>query len=264
VRRLILHYRNVVDYYESWIEPNNKSNWLPGPSPARYAALLSTQYAVIQSVNRHYGLHIKLLFGSPIGFSILPTTPGWIAVLPFTHRVLADLDGNRPFDGVALLAYRFPPASYGPLQPAYDYVGGLPTAPGAGGPFPQYGCDSSPWCQMTWTQELSAYEQEFVNDGYGQQPLWLTEFGWPGNVQAGGGYFPSDVVQAAYLSEAYLDLLTLPFVKAAFWFNIRDYQPGYRSPDPSFFYHYGLLDYGFVQKPAATVFQTLAKLNLGR
>ncbi len=264
VRRLVLHYRNVVDYYESWIEPNNHSNWLPGPNPAHYAALLEAQYAVIQSVNREYGLHIQLLFGSPIGFSIVPTTPGWIAVLPWTRRVLDDLHGQRPFDGVALLAYRFPPASYGPSRRAYDYVGGLPSASGASGPFPQNGCNSSPWCQMTWPQELSSYEQEFANYGYGQQPMWLTEFGWPGNTRANGGYFPSDVVQAAYLSEAYLDLLQLPFVKAAFWFNVRDYQPGYTSPDPSFFYHYGLLQYGFVLKPAATVFQTLAKLNPGR
>ena len=56
-------------------------------------------------------------------------------------------------------------------------------------------------------------------------------------------------------------ILGLPFVQAAFWFNLRDDQPGLASPDPTFFYHYGLLDYGFGQKPAAAAFQQLAAAN---
>lgn len=112
---------------------------------------------------------------------------------------------------------------------------------------------------MTWPQELSAYEQEFENHGYGQMPLWLTEFGWPGNAVAAGDYYPSFDVQASYLSQAYADLLRLPFVQAAFWFNLRDYQPTYDSPDPGFFAHYGLLQYGFSSKPAAIEFRELAQ-----
>jgi hypothetical protein len=70
--------------------------------------------------------------------------------------------------------------------------------------------------------------------------------------------------QATYLSEAYADLLNLPFVQAAMWFNERDYQPGLVSGDPLYFYHYGLLNYGFSQKPAASEFQSLASANPGR
>ncbi|MBV8947605.1 MAG: hypothetical protein JOZ95_19405, partial [Solirubrobacterales bacterium] len=58
---------------------------------------------------------------------------------------------------------------------------------------------------------------------------------------------------------AYTDILQLPFVRAAFWFNLRDYQPSYASPDPAFFYHYGLLQYGFTHKPAASVFVQFAR-----
>jgi hypothetical protein len=47
-------------------------------------------------------------------------------------------------------------------------------------------------------------------------------------------------------------------LQAAFWFNLRDYQPRYVSPDPAFFYHYGLLQYGFTRKPAASVFTQFA------
>lgn len=263
-RRVVLRYRNVVNYYESWTEENSNSSWLPGPNAARYAALLRAQYSVIQTVNRQYGLHLQLLFGSPTGFSITPQTKGWVAVLPYTRRVLGALHHKRAFDGVALHAYRFPPGGYGPSTPALDYVGGVPLARGAGGPFPQDGCNSSPWCQMTWPQELSAYEQLFVNARYGVPPMWLTEFGWPGNAIPNGSYFPSDAAQASYLVQAYGDLVRLGFVKGAMWFNLRDYQPGYAAPDPSFFFHYGLFEYTYAPKPAAIAFQALAAANPGR
>jgi hypothetical protein len=264
MRRVILRYRNVVSYYESWVEPNNGSRFLPSPNPAEYAALLETQYSTIQQLNAQYGLDVKLLFGSPINFSIQSGVINSIGVLPFVHAVLDDLHGQQPFDGVALHAYRFPPATEGPLALDWDYVGGIPHAPGATGPYPAEGCDKGPWCQMTWGEELSAYEQEFENHGYGQVPLWLTEFGWPGNPQPSGDYYPSDALQSLYLTEAYTVLLRLPFVQAALWFNLRDYQPGFVSPDPLFFYHYGLVQFGFGLKPAAAAFQALAAANPGR
>ena len=261
---VILRYRNVVSYYESWVEPNNGGQWLPGPQPDKYAALLEAQYQTIQQINAQYGLDVKLLFGSPINFSYIPGTANGMAVLPFVHQVLGDLGGQRAFDGIAIHAYRFPPATEGPLALDWDYVGGVPPARGSAGPYPAQGCIKAPWCQMTWRQELSAYEQEFENDGYGQMPMWLTEFGWPGNAQPGGNYFPSDGLQATYLTQAYGVLLSLPFVQDAQWFNLRDYQPGYVSPDPAFFYHYGLVEYGFGAKPAATAFQALAAANPSR
>ena len=47
-------------------------------------------------------------------------------------------------------------------------------------------------------------------------------------------------------------------MQAAFWFNLRDYAPGYQNPDPEFFGHYGLLGNDFASKPAANVFRSLA------
>jgi hypothetical protein len=194
-------------------------------------------------------------------------------VLPFVHKVLDDLGGARVFDAVGLHAYRFPhrnrgPATenWGPTAVDYDYVGGIPNAPGSAGPYPSAGCKRvfSGYCRMDWRGELSAIEQEFANHGYGQMPLWLTEFGWPGNASPSTALYPSYSTQAHYLSQAYSVILGLPFIRAAFWFNLRDYQPGIVSPDPPFFYHYGLLENGFGQKPAAAVFKALAAANPGR
>jgi hypothetical protein len=258
-RRLVLHYRNVVQYYESWTEENNRSSWLPGPQPARYAALLRAQYSVIQSVNRQYRLHLQLLFGSPTGFQVNHNS-GWEAVIPFTDRVLNDLHGSKPFDGVALHAYRFPPGTDGPATEVCDYVVGVSVSPGSNSSI----CPSPLWRWLSWPEELTAYELLFSAHGYGQPPMWLTEFGWPGNATPSGSYFPSEAVQAADLAEAYADLLRLPFVEGALWFNLRDYQPDYQSPDPNFFYHYGLLEYGYSPKQAALQFQSLAAANPGR
>ena len=152
----------------------------------------------------------------------------------------------------------------GPLSPPWDYVGGALRGPP--GLFPGRGL---PDVARLVPDDLaagapSAYEQEFANHGYASEPMWLTEFGWPGSAQPGGAYFPGEAAQAADLLQAYTTLLALPFVKGALWFNVRDYQPGYQSPDPSFFYHYGLVDYSFVPKPAATEFTALAAANPGR
>jgi hypothetical protein len=256
VKALVLHYRNVVEYYESWPEPNNRTSWRPAPNPGQYAALLEAQHAEFEALKSQYGLNLTLLFGSPSGFSSVSPN----AVLPFTDQVLNALGGDRAFDGVALHAYRFPPTD--PNVPESDYVAGIPSPLLTGGPFPDQGCSSTPWCQMTWPQELSAYEDEFANHGFGRPPLWLTEFGWPGNAQAGDAYHPSYEQQGAYAREAYADLLKLPFLQGALWFNGRDYQPSYSTTsDPEFFFHFGLLDYGFSRKPAADAFAALADAN---
>jgi hypothetical protein len=263
LRAELVRYHNDVQYWESWLEPNNNAWWRPAANPQQYANLLRTQYAVFQSVNRQYHTHLELLFGGPISFSTMPQD-GW-AVLPFVHAVLTDLHGARAFDAIALHAYRFPsnntaPAdlNWGPTALEYDYVAGLR--------YPAQGCSVvySGFCQMTWSEELSAYEQEFANDGYSNMPLWLTEFGWPGNANPTDALYPSFDTQAAYLSQAYGELLGLPFVQAAFVFNLEDYQPGVASSDPAFFYHYGLLQYGFASKPAAAVYEQFVQQNPGR
>jgi hypothetical protein len=262
IRKMLVRYHNVVQYYESWTEPNNKSSWLGGPNPALYATVLKAQYSVVQSINSEYHTDLKLLFGSPIGFQV-NGNPGWTAVLPFTDEVLNDLNGATAFDGVALHAYRLPKdvnsGAVGPDGEVCDYLGGVRVAEG----YSSDDCGGADWRWLTWSQELTAYDQLFAAHGYGTEPLWLTEFGWNGSAQPSGDVL-SYQTQATYLQQAYSDLLSLPFVQAAMWFNVRDYQPGLASPDPKYFYHYGLLNYGFSRKPAGAEFKSLAAANPGR
>jgi hypothetical protein len=265
LRAELLRYRNVVQYYESWLEPNNPAYWRGGPSAQQYANLLKTEYQVFQQVNSQYHTDLKLLFAGPISFSTAPGSGGPTAVLPYVNQVLNDLHGAHVFDAIGLHGYRFPsdnngPASldWGPNAVNWDYVAGLSFPEGDG-------CSGGAlWCKMTWPQELRAYEQVFENHGYGQMPLWLTEFGWPGNASPSTALYPSFDTQTQYLREAYDDILQLPFIQAAFWFNLQDYQPGISSPDPAFFFHYGLFQYGFAPKPAASLFEQFVQANPGR
>jgi hypothetical protein len=239
VRALLRHFAGRVRYFESWVEPNHTSMWGGGVNPAQYAAVLSTEYSAMRASEPAD----RLMFAGVADFGIEDGSPNGEAVLPYTDQVLTDLHGAKPFDLVALHAYRFPPALT-PDDPGWTHY---PVSP--------------VWREETWTQQLTAYEQEFSAHGYGQPRLWLTEFGWPGNVQPGGDYFPSLALQATEASQAYTDLESpaLSFVQAAFWFNQRDYQSGATDPDPSFFAHYGLLFNNFTPKPAAAVFERFAR-----
>ena len=269
----VLRYRNVVTYYESWIEPNHTGKWAPYPNPAQYAAVLETQYSVFQAVNKQYGLHLKLVFGGPNGFSNAPGASGGMGVFPWTDGVLTALKGQRPFDAVGLHPFRFPPAAPSVLQ--FVNVKGIRVPAGAGGPFPNQNCNSTAarkgiWCQMNWRDEISAYEQLFTDHGYGQPDLWLTEFGWPGVVRVPANpvpmasYYPRYKAQKTALTDAYRVILSLRFVKAASWFNERDYVPGVPTTDPPFYAHMGLLTDTFGLKPAAYAFEHLSHQYAGR
>jgi hypothetical protein len=266
VLQVLNRYHNVVDYYESWKEPNHGGQWGgKAANPAQYAALLKAEYQAFQTFNGQHpnsgpgGHKMMLLFGSANGFTIQPPSND-IAALPFVEQVLDALGGAPAFDGVALHAYRYPPSN-GPNDSEGDWVGGLAHLPSS--------CSGgSNTCQLTWSQELSAYEQEFTDHGYGQPPMWLTEFGWPGGgdlsdsyCTSNAGYCQSTATQAVDLKAAYADLLTLPFVQGALWFNLRDYAPGTGVGDPEEFHHMGLLNYDYSHKAAADAFTALAAAN---
>jgi hypothetical protein len=236
--RLLRHFAGRVADYESWVEPNHSSMWAGGVNPAQYAALLEAEYSVFQASEPQD----KLMFAGVADFGIEDGSPSGIAVLPYTEQVLDDLHGQPAFDLVALHAYRYPPS----LSP--DDLG-----------WTHYP-DAPVWRKDSWTAQLEAYEQEFTAHGYGEPRIWLTEFGWPGNVTPNGGYYPSLQAQATDVAEAYkaLESPALSFVQAAFWFNQRDYEPGTPNPDPAFFAHYGLLFNDFTPKPAAAAFERYA------
>ena len=227
VRTIVRRYRGRVRYYESWVEPNHRSFWPTGPNAAEYAAVVRVQYRALHAADPAARLILGGMGGSD---------------LPFLDAVLRALGGRRTFDLAGAHPYRFPPV-------APDVPKGTNLAGGGS-------------AQLDWKGELTAAEDRFAARGYGRPRMWLTEFGWPGSRRASGAYHLDYAQQAADLRAAYRLLRSEPalrFVQAAFWFNLRDYAPGYQNPDPEFFGHYGLLENGFARKPAATAFRQLAR-----
>jgi hypothetical protein len=281
MRKVVLRYKNSVDTYESWREENRHGSWRPAANPAEYAAFLKMQHGVFQTLNKTYGLHLALLFGGPNCYSE-PDTNGDYPTLEFVHLVAAALHGAKAFDGVGLHAYRYPGsatdpawANWGPTEAEWDFAppGTVAWIGGKG------------WRRMTWAQDLDYTEQQLAADGYPDTPLWLTEFGWDGvsNPQAiysqfavlsagwrspnyGLNEYPSQATQATWLRQAYDTLLAMPFVKAAFWFNLRNEQPGMglSDPDPPMFRYMGLFNFNYTPKPALAAWESLAKANPGR
>ena len=80
-------------------------------------------------------------------------------------------------------------------------------------------------------------------------PIWLTEFGW--NTSTSG---VSPATQATYVTEAYTQMQSWPFVQGGLYYELQD-----EGTDPtSSEQNYGLLYNGGSQKPAAGAYQRIA------
>jgi hypothetical protein len=89
--------------------------------------------------------------------------------------------------------------------------------------------------------------------GDSAKQLWLTEFGWSTTT---GPYGVSEATQAEFLTKA-LDRIraAYPFVKAAFWYNLRNNY--WLHDDPADYEaNLGLLRTDFTSKPAFAALRT--------
>jgi hypothetical protein len=82
------------------------------------------------------------------------------------------------------------------------------------------------------------------------RPIWFTELGWPTGT---GGVSPD--TQTTYVSQAFTQMETWPYVDGALYYELQD--EGTDPTDPSQ-NAYGLLAADGTQKPAAAVFKQLA------
>ncbi|MFP5319125.1 MAG: cellulase family glycosylhydrolase [Acidimicrobiia bacterium] len=90
--------------------------------------------------------------------------------------------------------------------------------------------------------------------GDGTKAVWLTEFGWTTST---GEWGVSELTQADFLNKAVTKLQTYPYVKVALWYSHRNLYWSYDNPG-DWQANYGLLRTNFSQKPAYSIFKTLA------
>lgn len=86
-------------------------------------------------------------------------------------------------------------------------------------------------------------------------PLWLTEFGW--TTSRGGAWHVDEARQALFTADAFAVLATMPYVRGATVYELRD-----RSGDPNAFEsHFGMVTADYKPKPAYAALK--AALTLG-
>jgi len=203
VRTIARRYRGRVRYYESWVEPNHRSFWPTGPDPVEYAALVRVQY--------------PLRCMPPIRAARL---------------ILAGTGGHRP-----ALPRRRPQRAGRPAR----------VRPRRRTSVPLSAARARRTAHDRAARRLAARRSTGAvdADGHGgavRRPriraaprLWLTEFGWPGSRRAAAPTTSTMRSRRSTCGRPTRVLRSDPdlsFVQAAFWFNLRDYAPGYQNPDP--------------------------------
>ncbi len=115
----------------------------------------------------------------------------------------------------------------------------------------QAGTTRNAWDAFCGIEEVRA---SMVAAGDSAKPIWLTEFGWSTNTTA---YGVSESEQAAFLTRAFAQLETYPYVAKAYWYAFRNLS--WSRDDPlDWEANLGVLRTDFSPKPAHAALKTVA------
>ncbi|HZQ26905.1 MAG TPA: cellulase family glycosylhydrolase [Acidimicrobiales bacterium] len=191
--------RTKVDAVEVWNEPNLRTFWNEADPAApdrtsvgRYAKLLQLAGEAVHGLN---GRPVPVLGGA-----VARADDRWLSAMYEQGAVLAGGAARfrASFDGLAIHPY--PDPSDGP-----------PGSPDTEG--------------RQNLIHIDAVHDLLARVGDGAKPVWVTEFGWSSNQRcAGRDESPgvSEADQARYLGDAFQLFAARPWVKAAFWYDVRD------------------------------------------
>lgn len=221
-----LRYKNSVQYWEIWNEPNYVSFWSPNPDVGKYSELLKESYIEIKKVNPQ----AVVLSG---GLAAIGDEPGGnISPDTFVGKMY-ELGANQYFDAVALHPYTYP---------------GLPN----------YKTEWNRW------QQIVPIHQLMVNKGDGAKKIWITEFGaptgGPGEAHTVNQFndftYGSDFMWEKAQSDILIEVIGAyrqytDWMGPFFWYSLKDGGTSTNTPENFF----GLLRYSGSKKPAYDVFK---------
>ena len=101
---------------------------------------------------------------------------------------------------------------------------------------------------------IKAVRDVMVANGDSAKKLWLTEFGWSTTTST---YGVTEAQQASYLTQAYQQLKTMPYVSHAFWYGFRNTYWLHDAPH-DYEANHGLLRTDFRPKPALRALAAIA------
>jgi endo-1,4-beta-mannosidase len=214
-------------------------------------------------VNRYKGdgVHTYEVWNEPNLSRFWPSGPNaaqYVDMLRTTYPVIKAADPSA-----TVLMGGLSGNDYGYLQQMYD-AGARPYFDAAN--VHPYSGSADP--TLCWNQDNTAQlardafcgyrevDNTMARNGDGGKQLWLTEMGFS---TYGGDYGVTEAQQADYVTKAYQMVQSTPYVKAMFWYQLRD-----GGTDPGDWgSHLGLLRYDFSTKPGFDAFKALATAGAG-
>jgi len=236
---VVARYKDRVQYWEIWNEPNDATFWAPSPDPRGYAELLSAAFTTIKSADSR----ARVLFGG-IGPIIdadgneVGQTETYYPFIAFAEETLSVLGEKADFDAYAVHPYRIPK---GPLEKRKILL------------------ENGNIQSVTFKEEMLALKGIFDRFGHTRKKLWITELGWgaddliPSKLEGQ----VSEEQQANYLEQVYLSARNdkeLSFIESVFWWSLKDVP----ETPPSIFTSCGLLRRDLTPKQAYYKYRQLA------
>ena len=218
-------YKDKLDTFEIWNEPNYSDFWLPSPNAASYTQLLKKSYTRIKQENSS----ATVISG---GLASAGDDSGNIAPITFTKTMYSS-GAKGYFDAIAIHPYSYP------ALPSYI----------------------APWNR--WQQIIPIYKQIELMGDQGKQ-VWITEYGAPTNGEGIAHTssqledfeyqkdFVDETTQAQLLQSALLLHEEMGDIAGPFFYYSLKDAGLTRNTTENF---YGLLRYDGSKKPAYYVFK---------
>ena len=177
-------YREEVDAYELWNEPNIARFWPSGPNPAEYVELLKAGATAVRAADPG----AKVVFAGTAG-----NDSGFIE-----GAYEAEPDLGDYFDVMAVHPY---PRNAAPPEEIWLESDGAISG-----------------------YSFAGYRRvrESMLEHGDEKPIWLTELGWSTTTEQSSLGGVDEPTQADYLERAYRFLEQDPYVQVGFWYNLRN------------------------------------------
>jgi hypothetical protein len=221
-----LRYKDSIEYWEIWNEPNIPFSWNPRPDAKKYAEMLKDSYEEIKKTNPS-----AIVLSGGLAASDNEKN-GSISPLTFMSTLYSS-DTNKYFDAVAIHPYSFP---------------------------------ASPNNKAWWNswQQILPIRQLMNDNGDYAKKIWLTEYGTPtggpgksfSSNQVNGFNYGSDFMKESAQSDMMTEALSFyhqntDWMGPFFWYSLRDASDKRDDPEN----YFGLLRYDGSKKPAYDVFK---------
>jgi hypothetical protein len=158
VRTLVTRYKDKVNYWQVWNEPDNDWFWKPKPNAREYATLLKTAYRAVKDASPN-----AMVIGGAVSGN----------AIPFLEEIVAAGSGDS-FDILSIHPYAIPlDETRGRIQ-------------------------SQPEVHKIVDVELSKYRSFLQRHNMGKKQLWVTEIGWPANKWQLDEQYQADYLAQAY------------------------------------------------------------------